>query len=250
LIERDKCITGIKGLDEILNGGIPLGNTVLTTGTVGTGKTTLGMEFLVRGAMRGENTAFISVTEPSAKMLENMRPYTFFNDKLISQNKLHIFDLQVIYDRLGLERLEYSVDDLDILLGAFEDIVDELHITRLVIDSITAICFQLQNRSSIRKFLFNLGQFLSTFGCTTFLVSETVVEAGFQRYSVFGVEEAIVDGIILLGNIYRKGDLLRTLQVVKMRGTKHSRATYVTDLTPDGFDFVPLLKWGSEREYH
>ena len=243
-------MTGVRGLDEILNGGIPLGNTVLTTGTVGTGKTTLGMEFLVRGSLRGENTAFISVTEPSAKMLENMRPYSFFDDKLISQNKLHIFDLQVIYDRLGLERLEYTVDDLDILLGAFEDIVDELHITRLVIDSITAICFQLQNRASIRKFIFNLGQFLSTFGCTTFLISETVVEGGFQRYSVFGVEEAIVDGIILLGNIYRKGDLLRTLQVVKMRGTKHSRATYVTDLTPDGFDFVPLLKWGSEREYH
>ena len=217
---------------------------------MGTGKTTLGMEFLVRGSLKGENTAFISVTEPSAKMLENMRPYNFFNDKLISQNKLHIFDLQVIYDRLGLERLEYDVDDLDILLGAFEDIVDELHITRLVIDSVTAICFQLQNKASIRKFLFNLGQFLSTFGCTTFLISETMVEGGFQRYSVFGVEEAIVDGIILLGNIYRKGDLLRTLQVVKMRGTKHSRATYVTDLTPDGFDFVPLLKWGSEREYH
>jgi len=67
-----------------------------------------------------------------------------------------------------------------------------------------------------------------------------------QKYSVFGVEEAVADGIILLGNINRKGDLLRSLQVVKMRGTKHSRSRHVVELTPMGLSIVPLLKWGSE----
>jgi len=246
LIDGDRCVTGIEGLDNILNGGIPLGNTVLVTGTVGTGKTTLGMEFLVRGAQRGENCAFISVTEPSSKLIENMRTYDFFDDALIKAGRLHIFDLQVIYDHLGLEWGEYEIKDMEILLSAFEDIVDELSITRLAIDSITAICFQLKSRSAIRKFIFDLGQFLSTFGCTTFLISETVVEAGVEKYSVFGVEEAISDGIMLLGNVNRKGDLLRTIQVVKMRGTRHSRAKFVSDLTPDGMAVVPLLKWGSE----
>ena len=246
MIDRDRCVTGIEGLDNILNGGIPLGNTVLVTGTVGTGKTTLGMEFLVRGAQRGENCAFISVTEPSSKLIENMRTYDFFDDALIKAGRLHIFDLQVIYDHLGLEWGEYEIKDMEILLSAFEDIVDELSITRLAIDSITAICFQLKSRSAIRKFIFDLGQFLSTFGCTTFLISETVVEAGVEKYSVFGVEEAISDGIMLLGNVNRKGDLLRTIQVVKMRGTRHSRAKFVSDLTPDGMAVVPLLKWGSE----
>ena len=243
---RDRCVTGIEGLDNILNGGIPLGNTVLVTGTVGTGKTTLGMEYLVRGAQEGENCAFISVTEPSAKLIENMRTYEFFDDKLIKDGKLHIFDLHVIYEHLGLEWGEYEIKDLDILLGAFEDIVDELSITRLVIDSVTAICMQLNNRAAIRKFIFDMGSFLSTFGCTTFLISETIVESGVEKYSVFGVEEAIADGIMLLGNINRKGDLLRTIQVVKMRGTRHSRAKHVSDLTPDGMVVIPLLKWGSD----
>ena len=237
---------GIEGIDNILNGGIPLGNTVLCTGTVGTGKTTLGMEFLVRGAKMGENCAFITVTEPSAKLIENMRTYDFFDDSLIKEGKLHIFDLHVIYDHLGLDWGEYEIRDMDVLLGAFEDIVDELSITRLVIDSITAIALQLNNRASIRKFIFDMGTFLSTFGCTTLLISETVVEAGVEKYSVFGVEEAISDGIMLLGNINRKGDLLRTVQVVKMRGTRHSRAKHVSDLTPDGMAVIPLLKWGSE----
>jgi circadian clock protein KaiC len=48
-----------------------------------------------------------------------------------------------------------------------------------------------------------------------------------------------------MANMERRGDLLRTLQVIKMRGTMHSRAKYVLDLTPMGVLLVPLLKGGS-----
>jgi circadian clock protein KaiC len=60
------------------------------------------------------------------------------------------------------------------------------------------------------------------------------------------VEEAIADGIILMGNLERQGDLLRTIQVIKMRGTTHSRAKYVLDLTPIGVLIAPLLKSGEK----
>ncbi len=162
--------------------------------------------------------------------------------------RLNIFDLTVINDRLGVERLDgtYSSKDMEALLGAFEDIVDELGVTRLVIDSITAICYQLPDKGSIRNFIFRLSQFLSTFGCTTMLISETVVDSKTQTYSIFGVEEAVADGVILMGNIIRQGDLLRSLQVVKMRGTKHSRARHLIELTPVGLAVVPLLKWGQD----
>ena len=243
---REKCETKITGLDTILNGGLPLGNTVLLAGTVGSGKTTMAMEFLINGAKRGETTCFISVTEPASKLLENLRTYGFFDDEIIKEGKLNIFDYQIIRDRLGVETNEYSARDMEALLSAFEDIVDELGATRLVIDSITAICYQMPSPGVIRNFVFRLGQFLSSFGCTTLLISETVVEGMIQKYSVFGVEEAVADGIILLGNINRKGDLLRSLQVVKMRGTKHSRSRHVVELTPMGLSIVPLLKWGSE----
>ena len=59
------------------------------------------------------------------------------------------------------------------------------------------------------------------------------------------MEEAIADGVVVTGNLERRGDLLRTLQVVKMRGTMHSRAKYVLDLTAVGVLLVPLLKGGS-----
>ena len=60
-----------------------------------------------------------------------------------------------------------------------------------------------------------------------------------EGYSRWGVEEAIADGVIVTGNLERRGDLLRTLQIVKMRGTTHSRAKYVLDLTTAGVLLVP-----------
>src|SRR3970282_2339317 len=59
----DRCVTGVEGVDNILNGGIPRGNTVLLTGAVGGGQTSLCLEFLVHGALHGENSLYISVPE-------------------------------------------------------------------------------------------------------------------------------------------------------------------------------------------
>jgi circadian clock protein KaiC len=241
--EEDRCITGIDGLDMILNGGIPRGNTVLITGSCGTGKTTLSFEFLLHGALNDENSLFVSVTENWQKLLKNVIPYDFYDESLIKSKKLIMVDLGVIYNKLGLEKAEFNIEDIDIIVRAIGDIVREWSIKRLVIDSITSICFQLKTKEKIRDFILTLEKNLSEAGCTCILVSE--ISPGEQSYSMYGVEEAIADGIILMANLERRGDLLRTLQVVKMRGTMHSRAKYVLDLTPVGVLLVPLLKGGS-----
>ncbi len=242
-ISRERCRTGIEGLDHILNGGIPRGNIVLITGSCGTGKTTLSLEFLVHGALMGERSMYISVTEAPEKLVENMINYEFFDKKLISEKRLILVDLQEIYVKLGLEKLEFTLEDVNVLVSQIVKIVRELGIKRLVIDSITSICYRLTSKEQIREFILHLGKELSDLGCTTLLVSELLPSA--QGYSQYGVEEAIADGIILLGNMERRGDLLRTLQVIKMRGTTHSRAKYVLDLTSIGVLLAPLLKGGS-----
>jgi circadian clock protein KaiC len=240
---EDRCITGIDGLDLILNGGIPRGNTVLITGSCGTGKTTLSFEFLLHGALNEENSLFVSVTENWQKLLKNVIAYDFFDDSLIKSKKLIMMDLGAIYGKLGLEKSEFNMEDIDIIVRAIGDIVREWNIKRLVIDSITSICFQLKTKEKIRDFILSLGKNLADVNCTCILVSE--ISPGEQSYSMYGVEEAIADGIVLMANLERRGDLLRTLQVVKMRGTMHSRAKYVLDLTSVGVLLVPLLKGGS-----
>ncbi len=240
---RERCKTGIAGLDNILNGGIPRGNTILITGSCGTGKTTMSLEFLVHGALMGERSMYISVTEAPEKLVENMITYDFFDKKLIDDKKLLFIDLQEIYVKLGLEKLEFTLEDVNILVEQIVKMVKELGIKRLVVDSITSICYRLTSKEEIREFILHLGKELSDLGCTTILISELLPSA--RGYSQYGVEEAIADGIILMGNLERRGDLLRTIQVIKMRGTTHSRAKYVLDLTSIGVLIAPLLKGGS-----
>ncbi len=241
--ERERCVTGIQALDHILNGGVPRGNTVLVSGSVGTGKTSICIEFLVRGALYGENSLYLSVTEPVDKLLRNVIPFDFWDDKLVKQGKLQFLDLPKVYEKLGIDKDELSLEESRLLADAIVALVEEGHVRRIVLDSGTSVAYRLRQEERIRDFFLRLGQALSARGCTSLLVAEIPPQT--QGYSRFGLEEAIADGVIVTGNLERRGDLLRTLQVVKMRGTQHSRAKYVLDLTTAGVLLVPLLKGGS-----
>lgn len=239
---RERCQTGIDALDNILYGGIPRCNTVLLSGSCGTGKTSLALEFLIHGAMNEERSLFVSVTEPVTKLLDNVIPYDFFDRSLVDDRKLVLVDMPVIYERIGLTKAELNMEEVGLLVTSILDLAKELEIKRMVIDSITSVGYKLKAQEKIRSFILKISHGLSIIGCTSILVSE--VPPGTQAYSMFMVEEALADGIILMGNMERRGDLLRTLQVIKMRGTMHSRAKYVLDLTPAGVLLVPLLKGG------
>jgi circadian clock protein KaiC len=241
--DRQRCVTGIEGLDNILGGGIPWGNMVLVAGSVGTGKTTLSLEFLVRGAERGERSLFLSVTEASEKLKQNLSGFEFFRPDLVASGALVFVDVPVIYEKLGLDHEELTLEEIDLLIEAIRSIAKELGVRRVVLDSLTSVCYRIRREERIRDFMLKLNQTLADLGCTTLLVSEIGPTPG--RYSLHGVEEAIVDGVILLGNTRRQGDILRVLQIVKMRGTSHSRAQYVIELTPIGLLMAPHLKGGS-----
>jgi circadian clock protein KaiC len=244
--QRERCPTGIEALDNILEGGIPRGNTVLVAGSVGTGKTTLTLEFLIHGAERGERSLFLSVTEPTTKLIENMRSFEFFRPELITSGNLILVDVPVIYEKLGLDHEEMEPDEIQIFLRTIDEFLTESKAQRVVIDSLTSFAYRIQREERVRDLMLRLSEILAAHNCTTLLVSEIGPLPG--RYSLRGVEEAIVDGVILLGNARRHGDILRVLQVIKMRGTSHSRAQYVVEMTPIGLLLAPHLKGGLTEE--
>jgi circadian clock protein KaiC len=237
----ERCKTGIDELDSELNGGIPQGSTILISGGSGVGKTTLSMQFLSNGTKLDEKGVFFTSSETIPKLKRYLKAYDFFDEKLIKSRELTVLDLWSISDQLGLGSDKYTLEDANLLFEVIRDITKELDAKRLVIDSITSLCYRLQTREMIRDFIFRLGSSLTAMKCTTILTSE-VPPRTFQ-FSQYEIEEFIADGIIFLGDIERKGDLIRTLQIVKMRGTSHGRTKYVLNMSSkNGIELTPLLK--------
>jgi KaiC/GvpD/RAD55 family RecA-like ATPase len=160
---------------------------------------------------------------------------------LIKLNKLSIIDLWNISDRLGLNAERYTAEDANILFEVIRDITKELGAKRLVVDSITSLCYRLETNEMIRDFIFRLGTSLAAMNCTTILTSE--IPPCVLKYSQYGIEEFIADGIIFLEDVERNGNLIRTLQVIKMRGTAHNRTKFVLSLSSkNGVELAPMLK--------
>ena len=241
MTKNELCSTGVKELDIQMSGGIPVGSTVLLTGSSGSGKTTLSMQYLFHGARNGERGVFFTITEPLFKLTKNLEGFRFYDKKLIESGMVNIIDLRIISERLGLDTEKYTVEDAGALLDILKDIADELDAKRLVMDSITALCYRLQTREMIRDFIFKLGTSLAIMNCTTILTSE--VPPNTYKFSQYEIEEFISDGIIFLGDEQRKGDLIRTLQVIKMRGIEHSRTKFSLHISAQrGIELIPLLK--------
>jgi len=118
-----KCPTGIEGLDLITGGGLPRGRPTLVCGTAGCGKTLLGIEFLVHGAMSyNEPGVFVSFEERAEDLVENVASLGFDLQKLQDRGKLAIdfvrverseveetvgYDLEALFIRLG-----YAIDSV------------------------------------------------------------------------------------------------------------------------------------------
>lgn len=116
---------------------------------------------------------FFTASETIDKLKKFQRNYSFFDENCIKSGDLVIIDLWSISDRLGLHAERYNLEEANVLFEVIRDITKELGAKRLVIDSITSLCYRLQSKEMIRDFVFKLGASLSSLRCTTLLTAET-----------------------------------------------------------------------------
>ncbi len=233
----EKLKTGIIGLDDVLNGGIPRGHCVLLAGSCGTGKTVLCQQFIFDGATQGEAGTYIALTEPKDKVVKNIKEFKFYDQNLVDSNLVKVVDLVQDTRLKGI-----GLNNVEGLISIIEEIIKSNNTKRLVIDSITALCENLIEGEKIRNFVFELAFRLMYHDVTTILISE--IPPNEFKYSVFGVEEFVADGVIMLTEFERKGELLRALQVIKMRGMNHSRNKHVMQIIDEGIVLMPMFKAG------
>jgi circadian clock protein KaiC len=231
--------TGVVGLDDILLGGIPRGNCVLLAGSAGTGKTVLSQQFLFTGANEGENGIYLSLVEPHDQIIKNISQFGFYKPELVDRGAVTVKDLT---KDIRIKGVDFS--DIQSLSDTIKEIIEEADAKRVVIDSITAFCQNISEPTKIRDFILELGYQLKYLETTTILISEVPPQK--FVYSMYGIEEFIADGVILLSDIERTGDLIRSLQVIKMRGINHSRNKHVMKIMDDGIGILPMFKSGTE----
>ncbi len=232
----DRIVTGIDGLDKILGGGFPKGRTILLAGGPGCGKTILSTQFLCNGArLYDETGVYVTFGETPRGIVQNLSSFDFKINELILQKKMAFIDLSIS----GVLRRQAEAGktiDFAVLKDLIRPVIEELSAKRLVIDPITAMGIN-RDLPEIRARLTEFATFASDFGCTTLLVSETPIDQNIV--SVFGVEEFVVDGVIVLHNMRRGGTRVRGVEIVKMRGTNHGAHIYPVQFGGSGILVFP-----------
>lgn len=223
--------TGLPALDSLLRGGIPRGTPSLLTGSAGTGKSTLALQYLYRGAVDyGEPGIYFSYEETPEQIIANAARFGW--------------DLRPLLEG-GLLRIEYtplSAVNPNEQAQRMRSVIQELGARRAVIDSLTMLLQLFERADSMRQFVYRLVSVFRNAECTTLLISDPPI--GSNAISRFGVEESIIDGVIIVRIVTGAEDRLRqrTLEVYKMRGVAHAMGEHTMRISPQGIQLFPRVE--------
>jgi circadian clock protein KaiC len=232
-----KCPTGITGLDKITGGGLPRGRPTLVCGAAGCGKTLLGMEFVLRGALDyGEPGVFMSFEETSEELAKNVASLGF---DLADLEKKGLLALDYVYiERSDIEETgEYDLEGLFIRLG---HAIDSVKAKRVVLDTVEALFAGFPNDLILRSELRRLFRWLKNRGVTTVITGER----GDGTLTRHGIEEYVSDAVISLDHRVVDQIATRRLRFVKYRGSMHGTDEYPFLINETGFSILPITSLG------
>jgi len=237
--------TGIKGLDDLIDGGFPLGDAILLTGAAGTGKSIIGGQYIYEGARMKEPGVYVTFEQNPEEVLAQWRQLFTGVDRLIKKEGIRILNPRPIGEVLNSMKETRKA-------------VEEIQAKRLVIDSLTTIAvyssvpevfmkhfcrnFDMKEPpqvpdTAIRMVVKALISNIKEWGCTSLLISEA---PGDEKLTVDGISEFSCDGVIKLDHVILGDRARRTLTVIKLRQTKHEEIPHNFEITTKGIAVKPL----------
>ena len=228
-----KSQTGITGLDEVTMGGLPRGRPTLVCGGPGSGKTLLGIEFIVNGATQyDEPGVIVTFEEKGEELAANVASLGFDLSKLQKNGKLRIDYVHV--DKAEIQETgEYDLSGLFIRLG---HAIDSIKAKRIVLDTIENLFSGLSNEGIIRSEIRRLFQWLKEKEVTAIITGER----GEKTLTRQGLEEYVSDCVILLEHRIENQVSTRLLRVVKYRGSVHGTNEYPFLIDKEGISVLPI----------
>lgn len=218
----------------MLYGGIPKENQVILAGGPGAGKTLLAFEFLYRNAKMGNVGIFFALEEDPKKIVHNAKsafPNFTDIDEMIEEERIIINGKDIsegILDKFDDAKVEFGR-----IVTDMEGLITSKRATRAVLDSSSALELLIKDPTIYRRSMWSLVANFRRLGVTTILTSE--LHSPDRSKLVFKPEHFIFDGMLVM---YQSGEdvkRIRGIEVIKMRGFRHSFVTAPYDITSGGF---------------
>lgn len=211
--------TGIPGLDGMLQGGFPYPSSILVAGEPGTGKTTLAVQSLFHGAREDEKGLYITaISEPQWLVQRFLSSFSFYDQQLVEKGVVNFVDIGPTLTKNPSE-----------ILSTIKKQIEQYHPVRIVIDPITPMTDMLQWRGETREFMHELFAYLKAFECLAIITAELSYD------DISHSQEAyMVDGVVMLSYPEEEKVRRKFLEVLKMRGTKHTTGRQLIDITDEG----------------
>lgn len=234
IISSERVSTGIEGLDFILKGGLPKNRLYLVEGNPGTGKTTMGLQFLLEGERKGETGLYITLSESKEELV------AVGNSHGWSLEHLTIHDLTVSGDSLTDDStytiFHPSEVELDETTKAVLNEVERVNPARVVFDSLSEMRMLARDALRFRRQILALKQYFMGKQCTVMLLDDRTSEASDREL------ESIAHGVISLEYVPTEyGKQRHHLRVIKMRGVNFQSGSHDFNIETGGIVVFPRL---------
>lgn len=223
VLGQGRAPSGVPGLDDMLGGGFPEGDAILVSGSSGTGKSVLATQFITEGVRLGEPGVIAVFEERPQEYIRRAKSLGMDLQEMEARG-----DLAVIY----LRPLDLSPDETFV---AIREAVAQVGAKRVVIDSVSGFEMALASnfRQDFRESLYRLVGTLTGIGVTVLMTMEIEQNSDELRFSPYLIS-FLSEDLILLRHIQIAGQLRKSLAVIKMRNSDHSKDLWLYDITEHG----------------
>ncbi|NIO36524.1 AAA family ATPase [Candidatus Bathyarchaeota archaeon] len=249
-----KCKTGIRGLDELIGGGIPEGRTVLVIGGPGTGKTIFAAQFLYKGINdHNENSVFVSLDESKEHFYSEMRQFAWDFAQAEENHKFAFIDATRA-QRASMQREALYKEESRSLKGKrlpIDDLVQEIakkvravDAKRVAIDTLAALFYRFPDPVERRTAVVDLIESLSTMPVTSIVTTELGRLSLSRKPSE---EEYLTHGVIMMQTLFSGGTATRALQIEKLREAKVNHNLVPYNIDENGIEVFPSMPLFGEK---
>jgi len=217
--------TFVSKLDDLLGEGIPRGSSLLIGGVAGSGKTILLLEFLYRGALKGEKGIIFSFEETEQRLRATARGLGWDLDREIARGMV-----QIVF----IPQPNIMVEQHMLMM---RERIEAMGAKRVAIDSVSVFLHKVKDPQTDREKMFQLASIVQNAQAVGFFATD--IPYGKNQISRFGVEETVVDGVVLLTSTEEGFERQRYLEIYKLRNTAHLKGRHNMEIGKGGISLFP-----------